>query len=200
MLFPEMARHWLAPEELRRLQRLGRLLLLLILMTLLISVSTSMLALVGNFPTMSKGYIIGVAVYSGVVAVIAAAVLFAKGGTEAYLRYLNVLSLTVYVLSLFCLYLTGMLIFFLTDLARRGDELTPEDRIKARVFSGLTMIGFLVIVGVSLRLPALSQFLKELKESPKSRKIKLIKIAFVVVEKVDEDERVILESSEAEVN
>jgi hypothetical protein len=195
-----MARHWLAPEELRRLQRLGRLLLLLILMTLMITVSTSMLAKVGKFPTMSKGYIIGVAVYSGMVTVIAATMLFAKGGAEAYLRFLNVLSLTVYVLSLFCLYLTGMLIFFLTGLARRDDKYTPEDRTKARVFSALTMIGFLVIVGVSLRLPALSQFLKEFKESPKSRKIKLIKIAFVVVEKVDEDERVILDSSEAEVN
>jgi len=169
----------MAPEETLSVRKLARLCLGLTLGSALVLASAiALVVLWQGGATSDMGLSITVAFLAAMSGTIAGLIFWSRGGAASHHAYLSVLLPVLYVFTLFVMYLGVKLAEYVThNLRRKKLRLSdPEQFIFATI--SFWLAGSLAIVS-ALRLPRLMAFLKDFKELPRSRTVRLNESLFL---------------------
>ena len=165
----------LAPEEVEQVRQTARVTFGLIVTALMLLVCAVLLMESARMDNGTKALLITLSAFSGLIGAIATAMFVSRGGAEAHFSYLGVLSLMMYCLSILTLYVTGTFVYAVCTL----DQAPKVDHPKNKsVF--ITVTVFLIpcalyCIYATIQLPSMYSFMKEFRNSQRSRKVRLIR-------------------------
>ena len=172
----------MAPEETLAVRKLARLCFGLMLGSILVLASSIALVVCWDGGvTSDAGLSIAVAFLAAMSGAIAALIFFTKGGAASHHIYLSILLPVLYIFTLFVLYVSVKLAIYVTHKVRhRVYKKQDSGQFYFAAISFWTS-GLLEIIS-ALRLPRLVSFLKDFKELPRSKSIRLNESLFLLPE------------------